>query len=1134
MPNQTKASEVEILVAEDSPTQAEQLRQLLEEQGFQVSVAINGRAALDAARQHPPTLVITDVVMPEMNGHELCAALKSDPGLKDIPVIMVTTLAGIQDIAESLKCGADNFIRKPYNPKTLLARIEYILLNLEMRKNNRTQIGMEIYLGGNKHFIASGREQIIDLLISTYEEAVQMNKELQHQRNTIERSNLTLQVLYGIAADLNRASTENEVCEQALRGLLCLPVLRAGWVVLNAGEGVERTIVAGHLPAGMPTASSLPAGGASQRAARMIENDPSEFPTEGDSQAPAHAGVPLAIGHQNLGVLHVVGHSHTSIGEDDLRMLEVVSDQIATALQRVELYRRQQILIEQRTAALDALHSKEEELLAIVENQADGVLTIDTQGVVRSANQAMARILGYAPDELVGNNITMLMPESERNTHHTHIERYLRTGQAHIIGISREVEGVHKSGEPIALDLAISEYRVQQERFFVGTFHDIRERKRTIEELTQARASAEDANHAKARFLAAMSHEIRTPMNGVIGMIDVLHQSSLKGYQVEMVDLIRDSAFSLLTIINDILDFSKIEAGRLEVENTPIELAEVLEKAGGLMDNLAGRNGVELTLFADPEIPVIVMGDALRIGQVLLNLISNAIKFSSGLTRPGRVELRTRLLDRDPAHLRVAFQVKDNGIGIDTETMKRLFTPFVQAEVSTSRRYGGTGLGLVISCNLAHLMGGEIQVESEPDQGSTFTLNLPFTPAPPPEPVSSVNPLVAGLSCMVVGPANSLVADLARYITHAGAQVQQADNLARACDLAHHCAPGIWVWVIDAAGDELPSLQLLRAAAWSDQSGVDVRFVVLGRGHCRRPHWLDAARVTVDGNALKCSVLLRAVAIAAGRVQVEEAEEESRMEATFALPPREDAQRRNRLILVAEDNETNQQVILRQLALLGVAADIATDGVKALEGWKSGKYALLLTDLQMPLMDGYQLAQTIRAAETPPRHIPIIAQSANAQRSEATQCRAAGIDDFLSKPTPLDSLKAMLDKWLPPLVEDLASSPAVDVSVLQDLIGKDPELITKFLQEFCSAAAMIAEKLHRAGQADDLITGAAQAHKLKSSARAVGALRLGDWCAEIEQACVGQLTSKFHELLPCFEVELKAVFELLARRQDTV
>src|ERR1700730_16001140 len=272
------------------------------------------------------------------------------------------------------------------------------------------------------------------------------------------------------------------------------------------------------------------------------------------------------------------------------------------------------------------------------------------------------------------------------------------------------------------------------------------------------------ANRAKDLFLASMSHEIRTPMNGIIGTLDVLHQSSLVGPQLELVNLIRESADSLLTIIDDILDFSKIEAGRLDIERLPMSVPQVVEKSCNLVDRLAERRGGTLTVFADPTIPAMLLGDASRLRQILINLINNAIKFSSGREHPGRVSVRAVLVDRQPGSAVVEFRVGDNGIGMDEATLKKVFTSFTQAASSTTRRYGGTGLGLAICKQLARLMGGEITVETNVSTGSTFTVRVPFDLAPEPVHNAESASEIKGLTCLVIGGHAGLAADLVTYL----------------------------------------------------------------------------------------------------------------------------------------------------------------------------------------------------------------------------------------------------------------------------------------------------------------------------------------------------------------------------------
>lgn len=814
-----------------------------------------------------------------------------------------------------------------------------------------------------------------------------------------------------------------------------------------------------------------------------------------------------------------------------------------------------------------ALAIKEEETRAVVEHMVDCVVTTDQIGVILSANPVIEKLFGYTPEEVIGQNVAILVPEPDKTQHAYYMERYCKTGQGqeyvgrpyikgtHVIGLGREVEAMHKNGELIPVYLAVSEYFVGEERHFTGVMRDIREHVRMMKDLNQARNEAEQANRAKSSFLAAMSHEIRTPMNGVIGMIDVLRQTSLSGYQMEMANLIRDSAYALLAIIEDILDFSKIEAGKLEIEKIPMALTRVVENACGMLAHLAQSKGVELTLFIDPAIPENVLGDPLRIRQVLVNIINNAIKFSSKQEKSGKVSVKVLLTESDADQIVITFQITDNGIGMNKETQEKLFKSFSQGDPSTTRRFGGTGLGLAISHHLAELMDAEITVQSEPQQGSTFLIQMPFKPLPATSVTESKVDDLTGLSCLVLGDHDGLSHDLAIYLRSAGASVERVSDLTAARQIIQNLAPGLCLVVID-IGHETPPVEELRAAFSArsssiqraakiesavPQSSVEPHFIIIKRGRRRQARIEGIDIVTLDGDVMYRQSLLRAMAIAAGRVEAGE-EKAPVTDALMSKPApvsREEALRQGKLILVAEDNDINQKVIRQQLNLLGYAADIANDGREALNRLKSCNYALLLTDLHMPEMDGYELTKEIRSKETDQKHIPIIALTANALKGEKEHCLNVGMYDYLSKPVQLEDLRSILEKYLlinkPELGTDtdarltMSASesevvvPPVNVHILEELIGNDPETIKEMLQDFRINAEKIATELQIAYQAEQFSTVGSIAHKLKSSARSVGALALGELCAEIEQAGKKNDAHVLAVLLPRFDAEIITV-----------
>jgi PAS domain S-box-containing protein len=778
-------------------------------------------------------------------------------------------------------------------------------------------------------------------------------------------------------------------------------------------------------------------------------------------------------------------------------------------------------------------------------------MMLDRSARITYSNDYLLHLTGWRREDVMGKDWMELFipPETEvwgvfatlldnepRAWHHEN-EILTRSGERRLIrwhnsvrrGADGDVVGTASIGEDIT-----EQKLAELEILSLNANLEQRVADRTAD-LERARAEANQANQAKSSFLAAMSHEIRTPMNGVIGMLDVLQQTNLRADQIEMIDLVRDSAASLLGIIEDILDFSKIEAGKLTIENEPMRLTDVVEKTCGMLNHMAAKKGVHLTLFVDPAIPASMLGDETRLRQVLVNLIGNAIKFSSGREQPGQVSARALLIAEAPGVATVDLVVTDNGIGIDEATLARLFTPYTQADASTTRRFGGTGLGLTISDLLVRLMNGSMSVRSAPGQGSTFSVRFRFQTVEAGPDADDPGVLVHGLHCRVVGPEQPMGDDLAAYLAHAGAIVERSADLTLATSAERSGELKIWVL--------LPSQRIKSAAEYCALAGGDpdqpaVRFVVLDPDSTHGPRVVAPDIVAMAPAPLFRRTLFKAVALAASSAAVE-----SRPEAPAPAkqaepaPGLEKVPPRGRLILVAEDNETNRKVILRQLQVIGFAAEVCVDGREALERWRGGDFAMLLTDLNMPEMDGHALARAIREEEPEGQRKPIIALTANALREEELGLRAIGFDGYLCKPVRLAQLRTSIEAWLgkappagTPRLGPVAQPPAVNLDVLSALVGNDAVVIEEVLAAFRESATLTAAEMTRSIAAGSDQATSDAAHKLKSAARAIGAIRLGDLCARIEELAQARKAGEVKSLLPLFKVQWAAVLRNLDQR----
>ncbi len=771
--------------------------------------------------------------------------------------------------------------------------------------------------------------------------------------------------------------------------------------------------------------------------------------------------------------------------------------------------------ITDRKRAEEALRNSEERLRTVINASKDAMIAVGENGLITLFNPAAEHMFRRAAQEMLGRPLDCLMPEEYHDLHRQYVAGYFTAGEPHgAVGKTVELPALRADGQQFQMELSLSIGQHGGKRFALALIRDVTDRKRAETELEQAKEAAEAANRAKSAFLANISHEIRTPMNGIIGMTELALATNLNKEQHEYLDTVLRCGNSLLRLLNDVLDLSKIEAGKLVIETTDLDVVELVESVADMLAIRAAAKRLELICDIDPGVPRFLRGDPVRLRQVLVNLVGNAVKF----TREGEVIVGAKVEHEAGNDVSLGFRVSDTGIGIPEHRQQAIFETFIQGDGTTARQYGGTGLGLAISRQIVKLLDGEVSVESEPGKGSTFHFTVPLkrveTPGQHPTMLPEQPDGLRGRRILVVDDNATVRRVLQVTLRSWGCDTVLAAAGSEALELAKTaCAAGHPF--VDVHMPEMSGVEVGRALRDDTRHGQP-QIIFLSSLGSRPKLDVDIQSQCVANltKPIKQGPLVQALFAALTRTDT------ARGTTREAAAPADTGKRRCRTcVLLVENHPASSKAVEGILESLDCNVTTASNGRAAIKILEQESFDLIFMDVQMPEMDGLEATRRLRKQDRF-KDVPIIAMTGHAMTEDRARCLTAGMDDYLTKPVSAEAIQNAVRQWSTkrrPAVSNTDSSDnlpifsqkrtdddrvlasPIDIEQALENLAGDRELLMEVLDTFMETIPKILEDLHNAVSNGDASRLAAAAHSLKGAAANVCAEPIRQTARRLEE-----------------------------------